>query len=258
MQEELQRHGQHAQTVGDRATEVDGRGLLEVGGRTAHLADLEACIEDLRQHLVVEDEVVGVLGQGKCFEHRTGEGAVARVVLRELRLAEQVLDRGQGAVRDVFVERHAASASAPAQDARAEDDVEGPVGDQADHGRDELRRILVVRVEHHGHVRAEPERLGVAGLLVASVSAIGFVDDGPQAESPGDLDRLVAAGVVGDHDLVDEVQRDLVVGPLDRAGRVVRGHDDDDFLPMEHARVLASPAAFGRSAAGYLPGWRNG
>ncbi len=42
------------------------------------------------------------------------------------------------------------------------------------------------------------------------------MDERAETEPPGDLDGLVGARVVGDDDLVDEVDRDLANGLLDR------------------------------------------
>ena len=93
-------------------------------------------------------------------------------------------------------------------------------------------------MQHHDDVGAEAQRLGVAGLLVAAVAAVALVHERVQAEPPGDLDGVVVARVVGDHDRVHEVQRDLAVGLLDRARGVVGRHHDDDLLAVEHGRLL--------------------
>ena len=121
-------HGslQYAKTVDHASPEIDRRRLREILRRTADLAHAEAEPEDLGEHLVVEDEVVGVLEQRKRFQHLAREGPVAGVVLGELRAEQEVLERGQEAVRDVLVERHAALEGAGPQDARAEHHVEWP------------------------------------------------------------------------------------------------------------------------------------
>ena len=59
-------------------------------------------------------------------------------------------------------------------------------------------------------------------------------------ELPGDVDGLVARHVVDEDDPVDEVVRDVGVGPLERPRGVVGGHDDDDA--RARARVGRSGA----------------
>ena len=54
------------------------------------------------------------------------------------------------------------------------------------------------------------------------------MDDDVEPELPGDVDGLVARHVVDEDDLVDRVVRNVGVGPLERPGGVVGGHDDDD------------------------------
>ena len=58
LQSELHRRLQNTQTVNDTASEIDGRGLLKILCRTAHLANPVSKPDDLCQHLVVEDEIV--------------------------------------------------------------------------------------------------------------------------------------------------------------------------------------------------------
>ena len=72
------------------------------------------------------------------------------------------------------------------------------------------------------------ERRVVARLLVAAVAPVLGVDDDVEPEVPGDVDGLVLGHVVDEDDLVDEVVRDVGVGALERQGRVVGGHDDDE------------------------------
>ena len=83
-------------------------------------------------------------------------------------------------------------------------------------------------MEHDDDVGVRREGRVVAGLLVAAIAAVLAVDDDVEPELPGDVDRLVPRDVVDEDDPVDEVVRDVGVGPLERPGRVVGGHDDDD------------------------------
>ena len=98
--------------------------------------------------------------------------------------------------------------------------------------------VLVVGMDHDHDVRAELQGLGVAGLLVAAVAPVLFVDEDAEAELPGQLDGPVPAGVVDEDDLVHPLARDVVEGALQRLLGVVGRHDDDDFLRTFHGAFL--------------------
>ena len=121
--------------------------------------------------------------------------------------------------------------------------AEHQVGVAGQDRRDELgdpgRVVLVVRVEHHDDVGARTQRRVVARLLVAAVAAVLAVDDDLEAQLPGDLDRLVLRHVVDEDHVVDEVVGDVGIRPLEGAGRVVRGHDDDDPGLVRHPPRVA-------------------
>src|SRR5580700_8518125 len=119
LQGKLQCGRENAETVNDAAPEVDRRRLFEILGRARDFADAVAEVDTLRQHLIVEDEVVGIFDQRQLGQDLTTEAAVAGVVLRELHPQEQVLKRGQQAVEDVLVARHAPTQRSTADDARS-------------------------------------------------------------------------------------------------------------------------------------------
>jgi hypothetical protein len=60
-----------------------------------HLADPEREVHRLRQHLVVEHEIVGVLAERKRFQDLPGECPIAGVVIRKLDAAEEILEERQ-------------------------------------------------------------------------------------------------------------------------------------------------------------------
>ena len=76
LEAELHRGAEHAQPVAAAAPEVDGGGLRKIFGRTGDLPDVEVGVDDLRQHLVVEHEVVGIAHERHPLQHLAGEGAV--------------------------------------------------------------------------------------------------------------------------------------------------------------------------------------
>ena len=102
--------------------------------------------------------------------------------------------------------------------------------------RHERRVVLVVGVDHDHHVGAAAQRLEVARLLVAAVAAVLDVHDDFQAQPLGDIDRVVVADVVDQDDFVDHVHGQAAIGLLERARRVVRGHDHHDPGAVLHGR----------------------
>jgi hypothetical protein len=81
LQRELHRSRQDAETIFHAAAEVDGGGFLEVLRGTRHFTDVKAEVDTLGEHLVIEDEVVGIFQQWKRGEYLSAEGAISGVVL---------------------------------------------------------------------------------------------------------------------------------------------------------------------------------
>ena len=59
---------QYAKAIFHAALEVDGRSFLEVFSRAGDFANTEVEHHGLRNHLIVEDEVVRVLKQGQRLQ----------------------------------------------------------------------------------------------------------------------------------------------------------------------------------------------
>src|SRR5947207_4132832 len=78
---EFQRGAQDAEAVLHAAAEIDRRRLGEIARRARQFPDVEPEPDRLRQHLVVEDEIVAVLLQRQRLEQPPREGAIAGVVL---------------------------------------------------------------------------------------------------------------------------------------------------------------------------------
>jgi len=96
--------------------------------------------------------------------------------------------------------------------------------------RDESRIVLVVGADHDDDVGVEPERLGVAGLLVAAVPEVGGVDERAQPERAGGRGGAVVAGVVDQEHVVHDVRRQ-VRDRLPERPRGVAGRQDHHHLP---------------------------
>jgi hypothetical protein len=81
--------------------------------------------------------------------------------------------------------------------------------------------------------------MAIAGLLVPAVAAItqvNFHADARQGSS--DLRGLIAAGVVDQNNLVDNVVRDhFLVGLAKGVRGVVGRHDNDNFLTVKHEKT---------------------
>lgn len=60
LQRELHGGTQHSQPIRHAAAEVDGGSFGEILRRAGHLADAEAEVRTLGQHLIIEDKVIGV------------------------------------------------------------------------------------------------------------------------------------------------------------------------------------------------------
>lgn len=81
LEAELHGGAQNPETIFTASAEVDRGGFREIFRRAGDLPDVETSVDDLRQHLVVEDEIVGVVHEGHLLQHLSGEGAVAGVIL---------------------------------------------------------------------------------------------------------------------------------------------------------------------------------
>ena len=99
---------ENAEPILHAALEVDRRSFLEVFRGTGYFTNPEAKHDGLRDHLVVEDEIVRILQQWKCFKKLSRKGPEAGVILGQLHAQKQVLKRSEKTVGNVFVTRHSA------------------------------------------------------------------------------------------------------------------------------------------------------
>ena len=67
-------------------------------GGTGDLPDSESPIYSLGQHLIIKDEVVGILQQRQGGKHLAGKGAVTGMVFGKLGSQQQILKSGQQAI----------------------------------------------------------------------------------------------------------------------------------------------------------------
>ena len=122
---------------------------------------------------------------------------------------QRVLRRGEDAVADVLVQRHApAPGRARVEHPRSEDGVALAVLEGGDDLVEDLGRVLAVAVQQDDDVEIVLDRPLVAGLLVAAVAEVaGLADDGQRqvghqllVAEPDEVGGVLAV-VVADEDL---------------------------------------------------------
>src|SRR5271166_2180946 len=205
LERKLKRGLQNFETVSNAAPEIYGGGFREIFCRAGNFADAEAEVHALGEHLVVENEIVAVFAQRQAGQHLAAEGAVAGVILREFDAQEQIFERGQQAVGDVLVKRHAPEQSGAADNAGPQHDVVNAVGDHAGHRGDQQRRVLIVGVDHDDNVGTGGQSFTVTGLLVAAVPIVAVVHEGLQAQALRDFQGTVGTVVINQNAYVDQV-----------------------------------------------------
>ena len=131
----------------------------------------------MRQHLIVENEIVAIFPQRQAGQHLSAESAIAGVILGELDVQEEVFKSGEQAVGDVFVKRHASAQRRASNDAGAEHDVIDAVSDHARHRGYKQRRVLIIGVNHDDNVSARGQSFAVAGLLIAAITVVAVVHE---------------------------------------------------------------------------------
>jgi hypothetical protein len=85
-------------------------------------------------------------------------------------------------------------------------------------------------VDHNDNLSTSLQRFTVASLLVGTVPIVPIVNKKLQAEFPSDLDRFIGTAVIDQNNEVDHVVRQFCVRHMERSGRVVGGHDHDNFV----------------------------
>ena len=132
--------------------------------------------DQLRQDLRVEDEIVVVQLERDGEQDAAGRTRDSRCGhLGQLAPKHQILKERQRAIDHVFEDRHAARQRLAAENPRAEHRVVDAEADRRSDRDHQARVVLVVRMQHHDHVRARSiQRHPVAGLLVAAIPQVLF------------------------------------------------------------------------------------
>ena len=80
LQEVVEGHPQYAKAIPHTSSEIDGGSLFEVFRRAGYLGDVVAAIDDLGEHFIVEDEIVGIEVEADAGKHFPAESPVAGMV----------------------------------------------------------------------------------------------------------------------------------------------------------------------------------
>src|SRR5580698_6408533 len=103
-------------------------------------------MEEASSKYLVGHEIVGATEQRQTLEQFAAPRTIAGVILRHLLPNQDVLDKREGAVRNVLIERHSSLERASPENSRSQHTVVLAVGNHRGHGRNQLGRVLVVRV----------------------------------------------------------------------------------------------------------------
>ncbi|SRR6266446_4521852 len=106
---ECERGAKTTETIEYAAAKINRRCIGVVTGRTANFGDGITTPQCLDQHLIIEDEVVGILAEVEALEELPREGPVSRMILGEFGAREGILDEREEAVRHVSPPRHSAT-----------------------------------------------------------------------------------------------------------------------------------------------------
>ena len=225
----------HPPTVGHAPAKIDGGGLGEIAGRTAHFPKFMALMGNLEDDLVVENEIIGISVVINPPQHIGTESPVAGVVFRQFQAHQEVLKGGKHTIKNVFVARHATLECARAQNSGGKNNrVEARI-DEVDHGRDQLRGVLVVGVQHHYDISPPIEGGVEAGLLISPISTVaGMLHHAVDSQSTGQSRGLVARSIISEDDLVDQWAWNAPVGLFECSFCVVGRHDDHHFFVSYH------------------------
>ena len=156
------------------------------------------------------------------------------MIFREFLAKQKVLRCRKKTIGDVFVQRHAALPRSLAEDPRTQSNVIFSISDHSRHRNNQFGRILIVRMHHDHDVGVHSQGLAIAGLLIATITEIGFVLKSGESQPARQLHRLVRAVVIHQQNFVNDALRDVVISLLQRLGCVVSRHDDDKFLSVQH------------------------
>src|SRR5512139_784914 len=93
-------------------------------------------------------------------------------------------------------------------------------------------------MDHDDYVRPQPQSRLVAALLVAAVAKVFRMDDGMDSELPCKFRSSVPARIIDEHNVIHDLERDLLISLLEGLFSIVGRHDHHYFFAVKHVRLL--------------------
>ena len=154
------------------------------------------------------------------------------MVLGKLGAEEKILHERKEPIRDIFPLRHSAPQRAAAENPRCKHTWIKAARDQRSHRRNELRRVLIVRMNHDDDVCSGSKRETVTGLLIRAIAAVYRMDlHLDPIKRVRDCRRLILTGIIdNDHKIDNAVRHHLFICLTQSARRVIGRHHDNNFL----------------------------
>jgi hypothetical protein len=157
---------------------VDVADLVAVVGGDGYLGDGAAALVQLQDDLGVEVEAVGVRLERDLVQRAHLVSAIPAVPLAQVHAGDGVLEPGEDAVADIFVEGHASLTGRSGREhSRAEHGVAFVGFERRDEILDHLGGVLPVAVQQHDDVETVIDSPPVSGLLVAAIAQIAGLAD---------------------------------------------------------------------------------
>jgi len=249
VQPKRHRRAQHAKPISHAAPKPDARSLREIFRRTGNLADPKSKLQRLHDHLVVKHKIIRARQQRQPFQHLARKTPVPRMVFRKLYAEQQIFHQRQPPVGDVFVNRHPPLQRATPQNPRGQHRVELTGCQHRRHRRNQPRRVLIIRMQHHHDIRTPRQRRRVARLLVAAIAPVAVMPDGMNAKLRRQCHGGISTGVIGQDDVIHNVVRNFRKSLPQRRGGIIRGHHDGNAFFVQHFVSVAPAARFVQGTA---------
>jgi hypothetical protein len=90
-------------------------------------------------------------------------------------------------------------------------------------------------MQHYDNVRAPRKRSLIASLLIRAIAPVFIVPYYVKAEFPSKHGSVIRTRVVGQNNVVNDLQRDLIHCSLYRFSGIVSRQDDCNLAVVEHA-----------------------
>src|ERR1043165_8029895 len=127
--------------------------------------------------------------------------------------------------------------SSNSENARTEGDIVFTERNHCGQRHDQVRRILIIRVQHDDDIRTTPQRFAIASFLVAPVAKVLAMYKSGEAQFSGDFCGRITATVVDQNDLVDKVLGDFAISLFERFCGVIGRHYDKNAFSIQHKRA---------------------